>query len=65
MQVQTGEGRDGRSVVEGRTEEREVFGGFGLFGEGEGRDGGFFARLALVVGRCCFVGRDGVVVGEM
>lgn len=55
MQVQTGEGRDGRSVVEGRTEQREVLGGFGLFGEREGRDGGFLARLGVVVGRCCFV----------
>lgn len=65
MQVETGEGRDGRGVVEGRTEEREVLGGFGLLGEGEGRDGRFLARLAVVVGRGCFVGRGGVVVGEM
>lgn len=65
MQVETGEGRDGRSVVEGRTEERKVLGGFGLLGEGKGRDGGFLARLAVVVGRGCFVGRGGVVVGEM
>ena len=65
MQVETGEGRDGRSVVEGRTEEREVLGGFGLLGEGEGRNGGLLARLAVVVGRGCFVGRGGVVVGEM
>lgn len=64
MQVQTGEGRNGRCVVEGWTEEREVLSRFGLFGEREGGYRGFLARLTLGVGRC-FLRRDGGVGGQV